>query len=378
MKVAVIHYWWLTNRGGEAVVAEILKIYPNADLFLHVGDESIIRTGMDAGFNGRIRYTFISKLPNVRSWYQRYLGLMPYALEQLDLSEYDLVLSSESGPAKGVVTRPDALHVCYCHSPMRYIWDMYSEYSSSLGRMSRFVFGVVAHNLRIWDVSSAARVDAFVANSSFVSARILKFYRRDSKIIPPPVRVEEFSCDRPRGDFYLLLGQLVKYKRVDMAVAAFNKLGLPLVVIGEGECYEELRKMAGPNIQFLGRQPFSVVRDKLETCKALVFPGVEDFGIVPVEAMAAGAPVIAYNKGGIRDSVINGETGILYDEFSVDGVVGAVGKFEAMPVGFDVQKLKERARFFSQENFRERFSQFISSLAESGPVGVGGVKGVQG
>lgn len=359
MKVAIVHYWWLSNRGGEAVVAAIAELYPEADLFVHVCDEALVRKTLGAGFRGRVITTFIARLPGAARHYQKYLPLMPVALEQLDLSAYDLVISSESGPAKGVVTRPDALHVCYCHSPMRYVWDMYPSYLQGAGRFVRTLFPWIAHWLRVWDRASADRVDHFVANSSFVASRIRKFYRRSAEVVYPPVNVTAFDHRRERGDFYLCLGQLVAYKRADMVVEVFNRLGLPLVVIGEGELLDRLKAVAGPNVQLMGRQAFSVVKEKLETCKALVFPGLEDFGIVPVEAMASGAPVIAYGKGGALDTIVHGKTGVLFDEQSPAALEAAIRSFEAGEHRFDVAVLREHAVGFDKSVFQRRFLRAV-------------------
>lgn len=360
MKVAIVHYWWLSNRGGEAVVAAIAELYPEADLYVHVCDEALVRKTLGEGFKGLVVTTFIARLPGAARHYQKYLPLMPVALEQLDLSAYDLVISSESGPAKGVITRPDALHVCYCHSPMRYVWDMYPAYLQGAGRVVRALFPWVAHWLRVWDRASADRVDHFVANSSFVASRIRKFYRRDAEVVYPPVNVTSFDHRRERGDFYLCLGQLVPYKRADMVVEVFNRLGLPLVVIGEGELLDRLKAIAAPNVQLMGRQAFSVVKDKLETCKALVFPGLEDFGIVPVEAMASGAPVIAYGKGGALDTIVHGKTGILFDEQSNSALEAAIRACEAGQHRFDVEALREHAAGFDKAIFQRRFLEAVA------------------
>jgi len=363
-KVAIIHYWWLSNRGGEAVVKSLIELYPNADLFVHVCDEPLVRATLGPGFKGRIINSFIARLPAAKRLYQKYMPLMPLALEQWDLTSYDLVISSESGPAKGVITRPDALHICYCHTPMRYLWDMYPEYLVRAGKLIRFLFPLLAHWLRVWDRLSADRVDVFVANSRFIASRINKFYRRDSSVIFPPVSTDSFSHDRPRGDFYLCLGQLVSYKRADIAVKAFNKLNLPLVVIGEGELYADLKSYSLDNIKLLGRQPFSVVKDHLERCKGLIFPGVEDFGIVPVEAMAAGAPVVAYCRGGVLDTVVHGETGLLFEEQSVEALVEAIQLIESGSVSFDPVVLKKHAEKFSTNRFKQQMLELINSNVE--------------
>lgn len=363
-KVAIVHYWWLSNRGGEAVCAALTEIYPHADLFVHVCDETLVRQTLAPTFKGQVIQTFISRLPGARRHYQKYLPLMPLALEQLDLSAYDLVISSESGPAKGVVTRPDALHVCYCHSPMRYVWDMHHDYMASAGRVVRWIFPVVAHWLRVWDRLSADRVDYFVANSSFVASRIRKFYRRDSTVIFPPVNSTEFAHDRERSDFYLCLGQLVSYKRADLAVEAFNRLGLPLIVVGEGELFRTLKVIAKSNVQLLGRQPFPAVKDLLERCRGLIFPGVEDFGIVPVEAMAAGAPVIAFARGGALDTVIDGKTGLLFKEQTVEAIVQAVQKLESGELSFCSSDLHAHAATFDKACFKAKLKGAIDELLD--------------
>lgn len=361
MKVAIIHYWWLSNRGGESVIKELIDIFPDADLFTHVCDESLVRRSLGDRFSGKIKTTFISRLPFSKKHYQKYLPLMPIALEQLDLQEYDLIISSESGPAKGVISRPEAIHICYCHSPMRYIWDMAHEYIKSSRWPIRFTFPLIAHWLRVWDESSAARVDVFIANSNYIAKRIKKFYRRESNVIHPPVDVEGFTPSTDREDFYLCLGQLVPYKRADIAIEAFNQLKLPLVVIGEGELFDRLKNAALPNVRLLGRQPFEVVKQHLEKCKALVFPGVEDFGIVPVEAMAAGAPVIAFKGGGALDTVIDGVNGFFFEEQTIDSLKNAVVKFEMNSDGLNVENIKATTERFSRSRFRREIIQAISS-----------------
>lgn len=359
MKVAILHYWWVTNRGGEAVVKAITELYPEADLYVHVYDKALLKETLGAHFKGNIYTTFIAKLPGAIKHYQKYLPLMPLALEQLDLTQYDLIISSESGPAKGVITRPDALHVCYCHSPMRYVWDMYHDYLKGAGRFIRTLFPLIAHWLRVWDRASADRVDFFIANSTFVASRIQKFYRRESEVVYPPVNVRSFDHQRQRENFYLYLGQLVPYKRADLVVDAFNQLDLPLVILGEGELYDEIKAKANPNITILGRQPFNVVKDHLERCKALVFPGMEDFGIVPVEAMAAGAPVIAYQKGGALDTVVDGKSGIFFAEQTVESFKEAIRKLEDKTITFDAEVLNAHAMQFEKSVFQRKLKYII-------------------
>ena len=242
---------------------------------------------------------------------------------------------------------------------MRYLWDMHYEYLKSAGRLTRLVFPIFAHWLRVWDRASADRVDAFIANSTFVASRLRKFYRREAQVVFPPVDTMNFSHTRARDDFYLLLGQLVPYKRPDLAIEAFNRMGLPLVVIGEGKLLRDLRTTAGPNIKLLGRQPFDVVKDHMERCKALVFPGVEDFGIVPVEAMAAGAPVIAYGRGGVLDTVIDGETGVLFSAQTSSALESAVLRIERGLASFDREALRSRALEFDKSVFMRNIADAI-------------------
>lgn len=327
-RVAIIHYWLVGMRGGERVLEALCRMFPQADLFTHVADPSRLSPVLTAH---RITQTRIARLPFARRLYQRYLPLMPRALEELDLSGYDLVISSEAGPAKGVIAPPDAPHLCYCHSPMRYVWDQYHTYRTGAGALTRLVMPRLAHGLRQWDVSSAARVDGFVANSTHVAGRIRKYWRRPARVVPPPVRVEAFAPvpQEERGDYYLWAGELVAYKRPDLAVTAFRQLDRPLVVIGgPARQVARLKPLAGPRTRFLGRVSDEVLRHHMARCRALIFPGEEDFGIVPVETMAAGRPVIAYGRGGIRDTVIPGKTGIFFDQQNAESLAEAVRRFE--------------------------------------------------
>jgi glycosyltransferase involved in cell wall biosynthesis len=359
MKVALIHYWLVNMRGGEKVLEALCELYPQADIFTHVLD----RQAISPLLQGRtIHTTFINRLPWAKRHYQWYLPFMPLALEQLDLSAYDLVISSESGPAKGVIVSPNSLHICYCHSPMRYIWDMYGDYLKNASLPVRLLFPVLAHYLRIWDRHTAAGVDHFIANSNFIAKRINKYYRREAVVIHPPVAIEDFFIADQIEDYYLLFGQLVKYKRADLAIEAFNRLGKPLIVIGEGEMLPQLKRMANANIRFLGKQPFEQVRHYLAHCKALIFPGQEDFGIVPVEAMASGRPVIAYAAGGVMETVLEGKTGLLFDEQTPESLIKAIQKFEKQQLHFSPAAIREHSKQFNSENFKCKFNEFLKSI----------------
>lgn len=363
MRVAIVHYWLVGMRGGEKVVEALCDMYPGADIFTH----AVNRDAISEKLRGHeIKTSFIAKLPFARRYYQTYLPLMPLALEQLDLRGYDLIISSESGPAKGIIPPPEAAHVCYCHSPMRYVWNMYQDYRANAGFLARAGMPLLTHYLRSWDQGSASRVDRFVANSRTVAARIRKYYRRTASVIHPPVSVESFSVlpDEERGDFYLMVGELVRYKRPDLAVSAFSQAGKRLAVIGGGEMLDELRRMAGPTVEILGSQPFDRLRSFYARCRALIFPGEEDFGIVPVEAMASGRPVIAYGRGGALDSVVDGVTGTLFDEASVEALLDAVARSER--TSFDPIQIRAHAETFNQQRFKREMRAVIDAqLAKS-------------
>ena len=361
MKVAIVHYWLLTMRGGERVIEALCELYPEADIYTHVAVPDALS---DTIRSHRIQETFIARLPGARRHYQKYLPLMPLALEQLDLREYDLVISSECGPAKGVITTPRTLHVCYCHSPMRYVWDMYWDYLEGVAKPMRPLARGLLHYIRRWDLASAFRVDHFLANSEFVAKRVVKHYRRDAEVIHPPVDTGAFGVADSTDDYYLLVGQLVPYKRADLAVRAFSQAGKPLVVIGDGEQAAELRRLAGPTVQVLGRQPESVIHQKYARCRALLFPGEEDFGIVPVEAMASGRPVIAYGRGGVLETVIEGRTGLFFHEQTVESLLDAVKRFEEQESTFDPAEIRRHALGFDREVFKERFRARVEELMD--------------
>ncbi|MDP2816406.1 MAG: glycosyltransferase [Rectinemataceae bacterium] len=357
MKVAIIHYWLVGMRGGERVLEALCRMYPDADIFTNVYIPKEITETIKSH---KITTTFIQNLPRVATWYQRYLFLMPLALEQLDLRGYNLVISSESGPAKGVITDPDCLHVCYCHSPMRYLWDMYPGYLSGKDFITKNIMKLAFSYLRIWDVTSAARVDRIVANSSFVAQRIHKYWRRESVVIPPPVAVERFTVSRTSGDYYLWVGQLIRYKRPDLAIKAFTSSGRRLIVAGAGYEIESLKSIAGPSIEFVGHVTDAEVTTLLVGCKALVFPGVEDFGIVPVEAMASGKPVIAFRRGGALESVVERETGLFFNEATPEALNAVIDAFERDSSWVNPDVIREHAERFTEAVFRKSFADVVS------------------
>ena len=356
MRVAIIHYWLIATRGGEKVLEQLCQMYPDADIFTHVINRE--KTS-DIILKHRIETTFIAKLPFAQKHYQKYLPLMPLALEQLDLSSYDLVISSESGPAKGIVPMPGAVHVCYVHSPMRYIWNMYHDYNGGLGRAGKSIFGMTAHYLRLWDAVTANRVDSFVANSANVARRIGRYYDRRAEVVFPPVDVSRFHPSATDDGFYLVAGQLVGYKRVDLAVEAFNRMGKRLVIAGGGEQYANLKKIAGPTVSMLGHVSDETLNDLYSRCRALVFPGEEDFGIIPVEAMASGKPVIAYGRGGALETIVEDATGIFFKQQAVDEMIDAVERFENGGVLLASHEIAAHARRFDTPVFRQRMSRAI-------------------
>lgn len=359
MKVAIVHYWLVNMRGGERVVEALCEMYPEADIFTHVYIPDAVSSTIR---RHRVFTTFIQKLPKPEKLYQNYLPLMPLAIEQLDLRGYDLVVSSESGPAKGVIVDPEARHLCYCHSPMRYLWDMYPDYLASAGWLKRLLIPLLAHYLRHWDRSTSIGVDLFVANSHYVAKRIKRFYGREAIVIPPPVDTRSFSISKDVDDYYLMLGQLVTYKRPDLAVEAFQRSGRKLVVIGEGDMLERLQNRNIKNVVFMGKQPNDVVQKHITRCRALIFPGLEDFGIVPVEAMAAGRPVIAYGKGGVLDTVVNGKTGVLFDVQTPESLNEAIDHFEAIYSDFNPELIAQHAATFSKKNFKNAIGDAIGKL----------------
>jgi len=362
LKVALVHYWLVSMRGGEKVLEELCRLFPQADIFTLVCDESRLSETLRSH---RITTSFLQKIPGARRHYTKMLPLMPFALEHFDLQDYDLVISSESGPAKAVITRPDALHICYCHSPMRYIWDLFHLYRRGLSWPGRMLMSMTAPFLRVWDVTSAARVDVFVANSGYIASRIHRFYNREASVIHPPVAVEDFRAGDGQGEFYLYAGQLTGYKRADLAVRACSETGRRLLVIGEGEQASQLRDIAGPSVEFLGHQSFEVLADHLRRCRALLFPGTEDFGILPVEAMASGRPVIAFDAGGARETVSHPEVGVRFAEQSVESLVRAIDEFEAREASFDPHAIRRHAERFSTDIFRTRFMALLEDWLEN-------------
>ncbi len=364
MKVALVHDYLNQMGGAERVVMAFHEIFPDAPVYTSIYDpqrvDPVFQT-MD------IRTSFMQKLPLVTKHHQPYLPLYPFAMENLDLRGYDLVLSSSSAFGKGVITRPETLHICYCHTPMRWCWN-YDEYveREHLGKVARSVLPLMITGLRIWDQTSAMRVDHFIANSPVVAERIRKYYRREAAYIPPPVDVSRFSFD-PHvvpDDYFLILSRLVPYKRIDLAIQACNQLQLPLVIIGGGRDLDRLKQMAGPTIRFAGRLSDEEVIHYITHCRAFLFPGEEDFGITPLEAQACGRPVIAYGAGGALASIIDGITGVFFQEQTVESLAAVLAAFDERL--FDPNVIRSHALEFDMPLFRRRILQFVEAKLSEG------------
>lgn len=359
LKVALVHYWLIGMRGGESVLEVFAEMYPDADIFTLVVDKNKISVGLASH---KITASFLQKIGGVKH-YKKMLPLMPFALEAFDLTSYDLVVSSEAGPAKGVITGPNSLHICYCHSPMRYIWDLFPQYQQNSGRLTRLMMNVFGPLLRQWDVTTAARVDLFIANSAYVAKRIRKFYRRESTVIHPPVNLSRFAPVDTPGDFYLCAGAVTPYKRLDIAVEAFNQIGKRLVVIGSG-VPDVLRAASKSNIEYLGAVDDTTMAAHFAQCKALIYPGIEDFGIVPLEVMASGRPVIAYADGGALETVVDGKTGILFREQTACSLIAALDSFENGSFDCDSHVIRLHAMGFSREIFKGNLVKYIDEQLE--------------
>lgn len=358
MKIAIIHDWFDTPGGAENVIQNLLELYPDADLFSLVdffSDENRKKYLMDK----KVTTSFIQKLPFGKTKFRNYLPLFPIAIEQFNLDSYDLVISSSHAVAKGVLTGPHQLHICYQYSPIRYAWDMYHTYfkEHNISGIKALILKNVLYKIRLWDVVSSNRVDNFIAISTLIQHRIKKYYRRDSKVIFPPVNTERFICKVQKKEYYFTASRLVPYKKVKLIVQTFNENGRPLKVAGLGEQYEEIKRIAKDNIEVLGYCSDNEMVNYMQQSKAFVYAAFEDFGIVPVEAMACGTPVIAYGKGGILDTVKDGETGILFKEQTIQSLNDAIVKFENTT--FDAKKISKHAKYFSSENFQKEFKSFI-------------------
>ncbi|NLB89524.1 MAG: glycosyltransferase family 4 protein, partial [Syntrophomonadaceae bacterium] len=361
------HDWVVTLGGAEKCLEVFRELYPDAPLYTLVYDDKSVEK---LGFSkDRVHGTFLQKKRNIQEKYRRYLPFFPYAIEQFDLSDADVILSSSHCAAKGVLTRGDQLHICYCHTPVRYAWDLTHRYLRENNLEKGFkstVARMILHYIRMWDIQTANRVDYFIANSHYTARRIWRTYRKEATVIYPPVDVERFEFNENKDDFFLFVSRLVPYKKADLIIKAFNELGLPLLVVGDGPQMEECKRIAGKNVQLLGYQGDKEVADLMARARALVFAADEDFGIVPVEVQACGTPVIAFGKGGATETVIpaNGTnwdkaTGIYFYEQSVPALKEAVNKFLEWEDKFDYGVIRANAERFSRERFKKEIKDFV-------------------
>ncbi|BAZ43044.1 group 1 glycosyl transferase [Chondrocystis sp. NIES-4102] len=372
LKYALVHEW-LTPKatgGSELVVKEILQ-HLDADLYALIDFESV--NPESYLYQRKIGTTFLQKFPQARNGVQKYLPLLPLAIEQLDLRKYDVILSSSHAVAKGVLTNPYQLHICYCHTPMRYAWDLTFDYLKS-DRNGQGIKGIIAryilHRLRQWDVVSANRVDHFIANSQHTAKRIWRCYRREAKVIYPPVNIDKFEFDPNKEDFYLTISRLVSYKQICLIVKAFNELKKPLVIIGSGSQLEEIRQLAQSHIQVLGWQPQDIVNKYITKAKAFVYAACEDFGIALVEAQACGTPVIAYGQGGAKETVQDIRTypqtgtGLLFESQNPESLIKAVKTFEQLQNKINPTNCRLQANKFSPTIFNQSYLKFIEDCSK--------------
>lgn len=365
MKTAIVHEWLTQVTGSEKVVENIYKIYPSP-IFVLLHNSELTKGTFFEGLE--IHTSFIQKLPGSKKNYRKYLPLFPLAIEQFDLREYDVILSSSHAVAKGVLTTSEQLHITYCHTPIRYVWDLYFEYLETSG-LKKGIKGFLAkwtlHNLRKYDYVSAQRPDYIIANSKYVQKRIKKIYRRESTVIYPPVDVENFQLSNSKEDYYLVVSRLVPYKRVDLVVRTFENLkDRKLIVIGDGPDLKKVKSISPPNVEIIGHQPLERLKEYYSHAKALIYPQIEDFGITAVEAMASGTPVIAFGKGGALETVKELETGIFFYVQSPESLIEAIRKFEKIIDKFDPSKIRKHSFNFSSEKFREKYKAFVKKAIE--------------
>lgn len=362
-KVAVVHEWLVDHSGSEKVLEQILQVFPDADLFSVV--EFLPKELEYFIQHKKVTTTFVQRLPFARKYYRNYLPLMPLAIEQLDVSAYDIVISNSHAVAKGVITSSDQLHICYCHSPIRYAWDLYHQYLREAG-LTRGAKGLLAkiflHYLRQWDLSTVNRIDYFIANSRYIARRIEKVYRRTAEVIHPPIDVEGFTLSPQKEEFFLTASRFVPYKRIDLIVRAFAAMpDKRLIVIGDGPDYDKVAAEASDNVQLLGFQSFEVLKDHMQRAIAFVFAADEDFGMIPLEAQACGTPVIAYRKGGALETVVDGQTGLFFSEQSVEAIVEVVRSFSNTDRLASPEAIRAHAEAFSIDKFKARFKSFVEN-----------------
>ncbi len=352
----IVHYWLNGMRGGEKVIESIIDIYPNTELVTNIYSENRVSAKIS---NRNVKTTFINSLPNSDKFYQYYLPLYPWALKNIQIKSSDLVISSESGPAKGINVSNKIPHICYTHSPMRYIWDMQDEYFGT--GFNRKILQPIINYLQRWDFSTAQNVDYIIANSHYVKDRIKRVWDRNAMVINPPVETKNITLNENIGEHYLLFGQHVKYKKSELAIHAFNENGKKLVVMGGGEELPYLKSIANDNITFLGRVGEKTKKKYLSTCRTLIFPGIEDFGIIPVEAMAHGRPVIAFNEGGATETVKENISGLFFKNQTKNSLNGVIKEFETIENQFIPKDIQKYSHQFDKSVFQKIFKDYVES-----------------
>lgn len=356
-KIALVHDWLPFMGGAERVLTNFLELYPEAPIYTTICNKNKLDSPLR---EAKIITSKLQKKDKEIENHRKLFPFMPTAIESFDLNEYDIVLSSSSSVAKGIITKPDTMHICYCHSPMRYGWEFSHEYAGKMagkGGLKSKILSYFLTGIRLWDNVSSDRVDYFIANSENVARRIWKHYRRESVVIHPPVRCNLFNISDIDEAYFLIVSRLQEYKRVDLAIEAFNELGLPLVIIGDGPERKKLESMANENIKFLGRESDEVIKDHYAKCRAFIFSGEEDFGITPLEAMASGRPVIAFRKGGALETVIEDKTGMFFDNQCSEDLIKAIKKFDS--IKFDKEKIRKHAETFDEAIFKEKIARFM-------------------
>ncbi len=356
MKIALAHDYLVQYGGAERVLECFTELFPYAPIYTIVYDKKLMHGVLE---NKDIRTSFLQKFPLARKNHRIFPLLMPLAIEQFDFSKYDIVLSDSASYAKGIITHPQTLHICYMHTPMRYAWDDCQKYTEDFGfpKIIKKMVPFAMNYLRLWDKASADRVDKFIANSNFVSRRIKKYYRKKSIVINPPVAIDKFYLSPKRKDYFLMVGRLIAYKRHDIAIKAFNALKLPLKIIGRGPEIKRLRKMAGPNIEFLERVSDEELPQYYAECRAFIFPQEEDFGIVAIEAMASGRPLIAYRGGDIQEHMEEGKTAIFFNRQEPEDIINSVKKFH--DADYDPEYIRAKALKFDREIFKAKIKEYI-------------------
>jgi glycosyltransferase involved in cell wall biosynthesis len=373
LRVAIVHHWFVSRAGGERVFDTIASIFPTADVFTLFLDKQKFPSGLN---QHKITTSFLDKIPAARKIHRHFLPFYPLAVEMLDLSGYDLVITSDSGPMKGVLTDPHSTHICYCHSPMRYLWDGYAAYHRSMSPWAKTLFGITSHYVRNWDYSAAQRVDHFIANSHYVAGRIRKYYRRESTVIHPPIDTSHGYLAKKHDNYYLAVGRLVGYKRTDILIEACRQLGRKLIIVGDGPERKRLERQAANNVEFLGELSDLELRNAYAHCRALLFAADEDFGMVPLEAQSYGRPVIAYGKGGSLETVVANDhsirlpgteedaavTGVFFREQTADSLAAAILSFESTEEIFLPQRIQLHARKFDTSVFLDRIREYLNDV----------------